>query len=55
MIRLGLRLPDDLHRELTEAAETEGRSLNAHLVYLLTAANAAPVEEVHRWAREARN
>ena len=24
-------------------------------LYLLTAANAAPVEEVHRWSREARS
>ncbi|MBQ0924759.1 toxin-antitoxin system HicB family antitoxin [Saccharopolyspora endophytica] len=50
-----LRVPEDLHHQLAEAATAEGRSLNAHLLYLLAAANAAPGEEVYRWAREARN
>lgn len=54
MIRLTLRVPEDLHQQLTEGAKNEGRSLNAHLLYLVAAANAAPGEEVYRWAREAR-
>jgi hypothetical protein len=35
MIRLNLRLPDDLHAELVEWARREERSLHAQILYLL--------------------
>ncbi|WP_084966065.1 Arc family DNA-binding protein [Thermoactinospora rubra] len=35
MIRITLRLPDDLHALVTAAAERDRRSLNAEILYLL--------------------
>ena len=32
---LNLRLPDDMHAELAAAAETDRRSLNTEILYLL--------------------
>lgn len=36
MSRLTVRLPDSLHRRLSEQAEREGTSLNHYIVYSLT-------------------
>lgn len=36
MSRMTLRLPESLHRQLTEQARQEGVSLNQYLVYSLT-------------------
>lgn len=44
MSRLTLRLPDSLHRRLTETADREGVSLNQYLVYLLARGSASPYE-----------
>ena len=35
MKNITLRIPDDLHRELTSQADDEQRSLNGHILYLL--------------------
>jgi hypothetical protein len=35
IVRLILRLPDDVHAALTEWAREEERSLNGHILYLL--------------------
>jgi hypothetical protein len=35
MIRITLRLPDDLHAQVTAAAERDRRSLNAEILYLI--------------------
>jgi hypothetical protein len=35
MVKLTVRLPDDLHGALVEAAAREGRSLNGQVVWLL--------------------
>ena len=36
MSRLTLRLPDSLHRQLSDQAKQEGISLNQYIVYALT-------------------
>lgn len=36
MSRLTVRLPESLHRQLTQQAEREGVSLNHYIVYSLT-------------------
>lgn len=36
MSRLALRLPDTLHQQLIDLAESEGVSLNQYIVYALT-------------------
>jgi predicted HicB family RNase H-like nuclease len=38
MKHLTLRLPEDLHARLTAQAETDRRSLNSEILYLLEAA-----------------
>lgn len=40
MIETGLRIPVALHALITEWATEEGRSLNAHIVYLIRQAAA---------------
>jgi predicted HicB family RNase H-like nuclease len=35
MVALNLRLPDDLHRQMTETAKSEFRSLNMEILYRL--------------------
>lgn len=35
MLKLTLRLPEDLHRELKELAEKEHRSLHAQILHIL--------------------
>ena len=50
MSRLTLRLPETLHQQLTNLAESEGVSLNQYIVYALTrqvtlAYSVAPVPE----------
>ncbi len=41
MIRMTLRLPDDVHARLIARAETDRRSLNSQIVHLLEIALAA--------------
>ena len=41
MIRITLRLPDDVHARVVARAETERRSLNSQIVHLLEIALAA--------------
>ncbi len=41
MKHVNLRLPDDLHAELAEAAKVDARSLNKEIVHLLRQALAA--------------
>lgn len=38
MGKITVRLPDDLHEQITEAAEDDDRSLNSEIVRLLRAA-----------------
>ncbi|MFJ7065421.1 Arc family DNA-binding protein [Streptomyces sp. NPDC101115] len=38
MIKLTLRVPDDLHERLTSQADTDRRSLNSEILYLLEVA-----------------
>jgi predicted HicB family RNase H-like nuclease len=38
MIRITLRLPDDVHARLVAQAETDRRSLNSEIVHLLEVA-----------------
>ncbi|MFF4420077.1 Arc family DNA-binding protein [Streptomyces sp. NPDC001549] len=38
MIRITLRLPDDVHERLTSQAEADRRSLNSEIVHLLEVA-----------------
>lgn len=58
MARLGLQLPDTLHRQLTLRARREGVSLNQYLVFLLAqrlapAYSVVPVEETAEEQRAA--
>jgi predicted HicB family RNase H-like nuclease len=41
MVKLTLRIPDELHELIKHIAEAEDRSLNAELVHLLKQAAAA--------------
>ncbi|MFD7441037.1 Arc family DNA-binding protein [Streptomyces sp. NPDC059909] len=41
MVRITLRLPDDVHARLATQAETDRRSLNSEIVHLLEVALAA--------------
>jgi hypothetical protein len=45
MIRITLRLPDDVHARVAARAETERRSLNSQIVHLLEIGLAA--DEAH--------
>lgn len=45
MIRITLRLPDDVHSRVAARAETERRSLNSQIVHLLETGLAA--DEAH--------
>ncbi|MEV4086438.1 Arc-like DNA binding dprotein [Nonomuraea fuscirosea] len=38
MIRITLRLPDDVHAQLLTQAETDRRSLNSEIVHLIEVA-----------------
>ncbi|MEV4806308.1 Arc family DNA-binding protein [Nonomuraea sp. NPDC049421] len=38
MIRITLRLPDDVHAQVAARAQTERRSLNSQIVHLLETA-----------------
>jgi predicted HicB family RNase H-like nuclease len=38
MVRITLRLPDDVHTRLVAQAETDRRSLNSEIVHLLEVA-----------------
>jgi predicted HicB family RNase H-like nuclease len=41
MKHINLRVPDDIHEQLVAAAETDDRSLNREILWLLRAALAA--------------
>lgn len=45
MIRITLRLPDDVHARLVAQAETDRRSLNSEIVHLLEIALASVDED----------
>ncbi|MTW11408.1 Arc family DNA-binding protein [Pseudoduganella eburnea] len=48
-IKAGLRLPEELHQELLEAAKLKGRSLNAEMIARLSAPPGDPIlNEVHK-------
>ncbi|MGJ3249450.1 MAG: YlcI/YnfO family protein [Elainellaceae cyanobacterium] len=58
MSRLTLRLPETLHQQLTNLAESEGVSLNQYIVYALTrqvtraySVSSFPEEEVQQQKR----
>jgi hypothetical protein len=38
MVRITLRLPDDIHTQLAAQAKTDRRSLNSEIMYLLEVA-----------------
>ncbi|TKA04952.1 Arc family DNA-binding protein [Actinacidiphila oryziradicis] len=42
MIRFALRLPDDLHQQLTDRARTDRRSINSEILHLLEVALSTP-------------
>ncbi len=46
--RFHVRMPNDLHEELTIVSDEEGRSLNAQIVYLLRQGIARYKKNKHR-------
>lgn len=55
MIRLTLRLPEELHQQIEDRASLDHRSTNSEILHLLDAALNVPTDEIARWSRRERD